>query len=133
MAFVLDASVAASWAFIDESSPVATLAFGRFRTEQAFVPAMLWFELRNTLITAERRGRQSANGTTSFLRSLLCHRIAEDRAPVEADVLAFARRHRLTVYDAAYLELAYRTGLELATLDTALATAAQAENVPLIA
>lgn len=52
---------------------------------------------------------------------------------METDVLTFARRHRLTVYDAAYLELAFRTGLELATLDTALATAAQAENVPLIA
>jgi len=133
MSFVLDASVAASWSFSDESSTIAALAYDRIQTEHVFVPTILWFELRNTLIIAERRKRQTPIGTTSFLRSLLLHRITEDRSPVETDVLTFARRHRLTVYDAAYLELAFRTGLELATLDTALATAAQAENVPLIA
>jgi len=55
-----------------------------------------------------------------------------DASPDESRVLALAHRHRLTVYDAAYLELAAREALPLATLDTELAAAAQAEQVALI-
>ena len=55
-----------------------------------------------------------------------------DSSPDETHVLTLARRHRLTVYDAAYLELAAREALPLATLDAQLATAAQAEQVALI-
>jgi predicted nucleic acid-binding protein len=58
--------------------------------------------------------------------------ISLDRAPDEIIVLTLARRHRLTVYDAAYLEVAVREGLPLATLDAGLARAATAEQVPLI-
>jgi predicted nucleic acid-binding protein len=55
------------------------------------------------------------------------------RAAAEtARLLALARRHGLTVYDAAYLELALREGLDLATLDTELADAARAEGMPLV-
>jgi predicted nucleic acid-binding protein len=47
-------------------------------------------------------------------------------------VLTLARRYGLTVYDASYLELAERHAVPLATLDAALAQAAQRENIPLI-
>ena len=132
MPFVLDASVAACWAFDDEDHPVAALALERVRTDEARVPSLWWFEVRNTLIVNERRGRLTENDTAAFLRGLARLGVTVDRSPVEADVLTLARRHRLTVYDAAYLELARRDGVPLATLDTALATAARAERHPML-
>ena len=68
----------------------------------------------------------------NFLRDISRLAITVDSSPNEIQVLTLARRHRLTVYDAAYLELALREGLPLATLDEALASAARAETVLLI-
>jgi predicted nucleic acid-binding protein len=132
MAFVLDASVTACWAFEDEDHPQADLALRRARTEEAVVPSLWWFEVRNILVVNERRKRITESGTTNFLRGLNRIPIRVDRVPVEAEVLRLARAHRLSVYDAAYLELARREGLPLATLDRALAGAARAENVPIV-
>jgi predicted nucleic acid-binding protein len=130
--FVLDASIAACWAFDDEDHPVAALALKRVRTDEARVPSLWWSEVRNTLIVSERRGRLTVSDTATFLRELARLRVTVDRSPEEADVLALARHRGLTVYDASYLELARRDGLPLATLDAALATAARAEQVPLL-
>ena len=132
MPFVLDASIAACWAFADEDHPAATLALDRIRTDTAHVPAIWWFELRNTLLVSERRGRRTEAETTAFLSAIARLRLAEDRQPDEAEVLALARRHRLTVYDAAYLELSCRENLAMATLDTDLQRAASIEGVPLL-
>jgi predicted nucleic acid-binding protein len=132
MPFVLDASIAACWAFDDEDHPVAALALERVRTDEARVPSLWWFEVRNTLIVSERRGRLTESDTAAFLHGLARLRVSVDRSPLEADVLALARRRRLTVYDSAYLELARREGAPLATLDAALATAARAERVHLL-
>jgi predicted nucleic acid-binding protein len=132
MPFVLDASIAACWAFDDENNTVATLALEQMRTDQARVPAVWWFEIRNTLVVNERRKRLTEVDTVAFLRGLARLGVTIDRSPVEADVLMLARRHRLTVYDAAYLELARREGLALATPDSALAAAARAESIVLL-
>ena len=132
MPFVLDASVAACWAFDDEDHPIAALALERVRTDEARVPSLWWFEVRNTLIVNERRGRLTESDTAAFLRGLVRLRVTLDRSPKEGDVLALARHRRLTVYDAAYLELARRESAPLATLDVALATAARAERAPLL-
>jgi predicted nucleic acid-binding protein len=132
MPFVLDASVAACWAFEDEDHPVAALAFDRIRADEARVPSLWWFEVRNTLIVNERRGRLKEADTTMFLRGLARLGVTVDRSPEEADVLALARRHRLSVYDTSYLELALRTGFPLATLDADLARAARAEKLPVL-
>ncbi|HVB67826.1 MAG TPA: type II toxin-antitoxin system VapC family toxin [Acetobacteraceae bacterium] len=132
MVFVLDASVAACWAFDDEDHPVATQALERLRTDPALAPSLWWFELRNTLMVNERRGRLTTADTTAFLRAVGRLPVTLDPAPGDAAVLALARTHRLTVYDAAYLELAQRESLPLATLDAALARVAQAEGVALI-
>ena len=129
MPFVLDASVAACWAFDDEDHPSAAAALSRMRDDDALVPGIWWCEVRNTLIVSERRGRIAEADSTRFLRNLSRLGIAVDRAAVEEDILALARRHRLTVYDASYLELARRQLLPLATLDAALASAALTENV----
>jgi predicted nucleic acid-binding protein len=129
MPFALDASIAACWAFDDEDYPVAALALERVRTDEARVPSLWWFEVRNTLIASERRGRLTECDTATFLYRLARLRVTVDRSPEEADVLPLARHRGLAVYDAAYLELARREGAPLATLDAALATAARAEQV----
>lgn len=132
MPFVLDASIALCWSFPDEEHPQAAEALDRIRTDEACVPSLWWFEVRNALLVNERRERLREADIAAFLRGLFRLPVAVDRAPGEAEVLALARRHRLAVYDAAYLELAQRQGVLLATLDGALTIAARAEKVPLI-
>lgn len=132
MAFVLDASITACWAFQDEDHPDASLAFGQMRTEEAVVPSLWWFEVRNILIVNERRRRIAESDTAAFLLNLSRLRIRVDRVPDEGAVLRLARTHRLSVYDAAYLELAQREGLPLATLDADLQKAAVGEGVALL-
>ena len=132
MSFVLDASVSACWAFADESHPAAGAAFSRIQAADAVVPALWWFEIRNILIVNERRGRISEQDTGLFLRAVAQFRIRIDRSPEQADVLSMARVHSLSVYDAAYLELARREKLSLATLDRHLAAAARSAGIPLV-
>ena len=131
MAFVLDASITACWAFQDEDHPDARLAFHQMRSEEAVVPCLWWFEVRNILVVNERRRRIAEPATAAFLLNLSKLRIRIDRAPDESAVLRLARTHRLSVYDAAYLELAQREGLPLATLDADLKKAAAGEGVAL--
>jgi predicted nucleic acid-binding protein len=111
-------------AFADENHPVADLALERIRTDEAHVPALWWFEVRNILVVSERRKRLTESDTASFLRKLARLRVMIDRSPEEADVLMLARRHRLSAYDASYLDLARGDGVSLATLDKELAAAA---------
>ena len=89
-------------------------------------------EVRNTLITGERRGRLTEDDTASFLHGISRLGIHVDRTPAEAAVLMIARRHRLTVYDASYLELALREAMPLSTPDQALLGAAQAMRVAVL-
>ncbi len=86
----------------------------------------------NTLIIHERRGRLAEADTAAFLRGLSRLGVTVDRFPEAAGVMTLARKHRLTVYDASYLELAQREALPLATLDADLIRAARAENLSLI-
>jgi predicted nucleic acid-binding protein len=132
MAFVLDASITACWAFQDEDHADADLALLRMRAEEAVVPCLWWFEVRNILVVNERRRRIAESDTASFLANLSRLRVRVDRLPEESAVLRLARTHRLSVYDAAYLELAQREGLALATLDADLRKAAADERVALV-
>jgi predicted nucleic acid-binding protein len=132
MPFALDASVVGCWALEDEKDPRATAALDRIASDTALVPTLWWFEVRNILIVAERRDRISVANTATFLAELARLPVRVDREPQEQQVLSFARRHRLTAYDAAYLELAQRGAAPLATLDGPLARAARAEHVVLM-
>jgi predicted nucleic acid-binding protein len=129
MPLVLDASIVGCWAFESEDHPAATAALEQLRGSSAIVPALWWFEIRNILVVNERRGRIAEGDTAAFLRRLAALPIEQDTNPDEAALLTLARRHRLSVYDAAYLELAHRRAVALATLDTALVQAAKAEGV----
>ena len=130
--FVLDASVAGAWLLEDEDDPVANAAMSRLATEFALVPQLWHLEVRNTLVVAERRGRVNAAGLEDGLRRVGALPIRTDTEPDLGTALALARRRRLTIYDALYLELALRSDAPLATVDRALASAAVAEGRRLI-
>jgi predicted nucleic acid-binding protein len=132
MAFVIDASVTVVWGLGDEDDAIADLAWQRLTEEPARVPAIWWFEVRNVLLTNERRRRISAQDTATFLKGLSAMIIEIDHSPSEIATFALARLHRLTIYDASYLELALREALPLATLDKKLAAAAKREGVSLL-
>jgi predicted nucleic acid-binding protein len=131
MPFVLDASVVLDWA-LEEGGSAAEIARQRLTTDTGLVPSLWWFEVRNGLVVAERRRRTSPDISAAFLHRLSAFPLAVAGLPDESTLLTLARRHGLTVYDAAYLELALRERLDLATLDTELADAARAESVTLV-
>jgi predicted nucleic acid-binding protein len=132
MPFVVDASVAACWLLPDETDHRADAAFDRFPTDTAFAPSLWWFEMRNIFLLSERRGRLNSVRTEQLLSLLNNLPIQIDRHTNETDLMTLARRHKLTAYGAAYLELALRQNLPLATLDAALMRAAKAEGVEVI-
>ena len=132
MPLVLDASVTACWHFPDEHNAAADEILARIRPDDAaLVPGHWWFEIRNVLLLGERRGRTTPDQTARFLEFMHELPISVALLPDEIAVMDLARAHRLTFYDAAYLELAKREGLALATFDRELLAAARAEGVSL--
>jgi len=130
-AAVVCALVVMAWLLAESESPRVAAAFAAIQNGEATAPVLLHFELRNALLAAERRGGITQTQSGAFLSQLskLAIRMA---FPDGEDAMALARAHRLTFYDAAYLELALRAGLPLATLDQALEKAATAEGAPLL-
>jgi predicted nucleic acid-binding protein len=131
--FVLDASVSACWFFPDETHAVASRSWLLIHEDIAVVPAHWWFEVRNTMLVGERRERSTEQRTRFALDRLSRMTIRHAPIPPDAGILTLARKHRLTFYDAAYLDLAQREEFPLATLDETLAAAARREGVGLVA
>jgi predicted nucleic acid-binding protein len=134
MAFVLDASVTLTWAFPDEQNPIAQRAWQllELTSESAIVPSLWWYEVRNILVVNERRGRITPSRTAIFLGELSVVPIVIDNAQDSLTVLEIARSYHLTIYDAAYLALALREHIPLATLDKDLRNAGLAAGVSLL-
>ncbi len=132
MAFVLDASIAACWCFADERSTVADAAMDLLLEGEAVVPPLWTIEIRNILIVNERRGRIEPDDSNIFLRDLTRLPIRVRHGADEQALVLLARKHGLTAYDAAYLELAVRTGVAVATLDRLLADAVRTEGLELV-
>jgi predicted nucleic acid-binding protein len=132
MAFVLDASVAAVWALANESSLLADIAADRLKDENALVPPLWWYEVRNLLVINERRQRMTVEDSAHYLQLLSSYPIQIDPVEDEQTIFRCAREYRLSFYDAAYLAVAQRNRLPLATLDKALQAAALAAGVPLL-
>ena len=130
---VVDASVALVWLFDDEDQPGAERALDRLEEDGAVVPQLWHLEIRNSLLTAERRGRISLDEIDERLDALSDLPIQIDEDPDLRSAFDLGRRHGLSFYDALYLELAKRQRAELATLDRALSRAAASEGVPLLA
>lgn len=125
--FVLDCSVTASWLFKDEANAAADKLARELETGRAYVPELWHLEVANVLLQGERRGRISRDDISaklSLLEGLPIEIDAETSSRALKQILSLARRYGLTTYDAAYLELAIRLDLPLATLDKALIRAA---------
>ncbi|MBY3166889.1 PIN domain-containing protein [Rhizobium laguerreae] len=128
MPFVVDASVAAAWLLADEESRTAEEALSFLETEDALVPGLFWHEMRNILLTAERRKLISNDVLACLMRltSLPLRTVSsEDHLPI----LRLAGKYQLSAYDAAYLALAVAENVSLATLDAGLERAASAESL----
>lgn len=131
-AFVLDGSVTMAWFFRDETNAYAESVEDALAHDEAVVPALWPLEVANTLVVGERRKRcTEAQATTwlNYLRALPIVVDDETAAQAWGDTLSLARAHQLSAYDAAYLELALRRSLPLATLDDRLKDAAAAVGV----
>ena len=126
---VLDASVAVCWLLPDEADPRADIAWDRSQTGMAVVPQLWHTEVRNALFQAERRRRSPPAQTEASFRQLNTIAIVTDTTPDYNAVLRLARLHDLSVYDALYLELAMRSNLQLATLESRLGRAAAQEGL----
>lgn len=135
MSFVLDNSVALAWCFEDEHTPKILSVLQRVTETGAHAP-MLWpLEATNGLLVAERRGRldmQRRLHLHGFLQALPIALDADTAGHAWGATTRLAEQYGLSAYDAAYLELAERLGLPLASLDRALRNAAAARGRPLL-
>jgi len=134
-AFIVDCSIAMAWLFNDEATPKTAALLNRLTTETALVPDLWFIEIANVLAMAERKGRITPTQSDAFIADLGELGIErDDEAPNRAFtfLLALCRRHRLTSYDAIYLDLAVRRNLPLATLDENLRKSAKTLGVRLL-
>lgn len=126
---VIDNSIVLAWCLADESFAIADAAMQAVIEHGAVVPGIWWYELRNSLVVNERRGRLEPADTQATLADLHDLSIAIDRDHDEGTILNLARVHGLSIYDAAYLEVAHRRVLPLGTLDARLRNAARSARV----
>lgn len=136
MECALDSSMALAWALPDEASERAERLLGQVTPRSAlWVPALWWYEVGNALLAAQRHKRLAE---ADRLRALELY----GHLPLHTDAIltaasverfqALAQTYALSVYDAAYLELAQRKDLDLATLDQPLMAAARRAGVRLV-
>jgi predicted nucleic acid-binding protein len=124
-----------SWCFEDEATALSEAVLERLSRDTALVPAIWPFEVANVLVVAERRRRLTEAKSAGFLGLLaqLPIMVADGSSlQVAASSLAVARSRGVSAYDAAYLDLAMREAVPLATCDKALAKAANAAGVALL-
>lgn len=134
-ALVIDCSAALAWCFEDEASDEADSLLSRVGSEGAVVPVLWHLEVANVLLQATKRGRITADDADTRLRLMAALPITTDQeTSIRAwrDTLALARAEGLTAYDAAYLELALRRQLPLATWDKELAEAARRRGLTVL-
>jgi predicted nucleic acid-binding protein len=135
VSLVLDSSVTLAWIYADETTEPIREVFHMLSRSGTWVPGLWRLEVANVLEMGVRRKRHDAKFRDATLADLA-------QLPIQVDVetdnqawggaLQLAERHQLTLYDAAYLELALRRNLPLATLDEDLRSAAHAEKVRLL-
>lgn len=131
-AVVLDCSIAVAWCFEDEADPAIDALLDGLRAAGAVVPALWPLEMTNVLLQAERRGRIAMAAVDARLAAFAALPITVDSVSWpqnSSTILGLARLHGLTTYDAAYLELAMRRCLPLATKDRTLEQACRAVGV----
>lgn len=135
MAVVLDCALALAWGLPDETSTRADRFLARAAGEVFWVPALWWYEVTNALTTAQRRHRVAASDVMRLIELY-------GGLPIQTDTLLtaegvrrvhlLAQEHALSGYDAAYLELAQRRSVSLATLDGRLRKAARSAGIEVV-
>ena len=133
--FVIDNSVVMTWCFKDETSQYADLVLDRLEVSDGFVPSIWPLEVCNVLLVAERKNRIGEADSARFIALLSELPIIVEQEPPERminEIFALARKHKLSSYDASYLDLAMRKGLPIATLDEKLIAAAKRCKVPIL-
>jgi len=137
MSFVLDASVALLW-LVPETNlagvDYAAATLKALKESQAVVPSLFALEAANVVAKIESKNIVTEADSQRFIALIRRLNLVTDQATAThalGDTLNLARRYKLSAYDAAYLELAQRTGLPLATLDANLAKAATIAGVPI--
>ena len=133
--FVIDTSVVMTWCFKDETSKYADAILDSLEVSIAVVPSIWPLEVGNVLLVAERKKRLGEADSTRFIALLAELPIMIEQEPPERmmkEILALAREHKLSTYDASYLDLAMRKGLPIATLNNGLIAAAKRSQVPII-
>jgi predicted nucleic acid-binding protein len=135
VSLVIDSSITLAWIFDDETSRAVQYVLDRVIEEGAWVPALWRLEVGNVLELSVRRGRISSSIRNEALTDLQFMPISVD---IETDqhawgsTLQLAERHKLTLYDATYLDLAIRRHIPLASLDGQLIKAARAEGIEVL-
>jgi predicted nucleic acid-binding protein len=117
---VIDCSITMAWCFSDEGTAETARIQDRLITEAAIVPAHWFLEVANVLAIAEKLQRIAAADCTQFVELLAAFDIQADNeysSRAFSHILPLSRAHALTSYDAAYLDLAQRRQLPLASLD----------------
>lgn len=133
-AFVLDCSIAIAWCFADEATPHTNDLLSQCAIKGALVPGLWHLEVANVLVNASRRSRLTMDGVASrtTLLGQLPIRTEPDTCAYIPETIELATASGLSAYDAAYLELARRRALPLATLDRQLRRAAEHCDVPVV-
>ena len=132
MTLIIDASVAIAWIAADEMNAYADGALNACGSDPAIVPQLGYWEIANTLLVFERKGRlrNAVSAYADLLEQIpLVSDGASNRKNGGVEEMMLARKHRLSVYDTSYLATAMRSGVPLAKLDTLLMEAAIAEGV----
>ena len=134
--FILDASVVLTWCFPDENSEFAQKVALRFKQGDTAIAPSFWpHEVLNALLVGQRRKRISDTLIRAFLADLQTLPIVLAQVPAETvfgRIHSLGRKHGLTAYEAAYLDLAQATGVSLATLDKDLIRACGEAGVQLM-
>lgn len=130
MTFVLDNSVVCGWLLANQATPYSEAIAQRLHDDRAVAPTLLRLEYSNVLRSACKRGILNAQQAQDAIAQLAALPIEMDTdSPDAGQILALALRYDLSSYDAAYLDLALRRQLPIATQDTALAAAARLAGV----
>jgi predicted nucleic acid-binding protein len=133
---VIAASIVLAWCFPDETSDYAESVLVSLERKTILAPPVWGLEIANAIMVGERRKRLQHSEISEFASLLENLTIVQDTRAVADhlnDVLPLARKHALSAYDAAYLELSIRHGAPLATLDDKLRKAAKGAGVRLFA
>ena len=132
MSLVIDSSATLAWVYSEVNTPSIREVLARVADRGALVPGLWKLEVANVLEVGVRRGRHDTAFREATLADLALLPISVDPETdrhVWSGTMLLAERHKLTLYNAAYLELAQRRGIPLATLDTELRQAASAEGM----